>query len=173
MESAAQPQPPFVFDTTAPTPPTTPSTTTSPTTSSAPVTASHPPIFSTRKYSFVPLGAALQNTAVGAAGLLGADAAMLSGARRRLSNVSDAVQRKLSHTIGWRQPAVPAGEILRQARCLCGQYVRGRLRRAGVHTKKMGLHRMRSFVGGETASVVRDVYPALNCVSVWRFNSTA
>lgn len=108
--------------------------------------------------------AALQTTAVG---LLSTDVAGLLSARRRISNVSDAVSRKLSHTIGWKMPAVPSPEIIAQGRCLCGQYVRGRLRRAGVYNKKMGLQRMRSgFANGVTLAVVRDVYPALSCVSL-------
>lgn len=173
------PPPPHIGSTTAPTPPSSPeapppthhhlspnntiqhtqikpnSTLPLPPPIIAPATAA-----SSRKYSF-PLGQALHSTAVG---LLGADVALLS-ARRRISNVSDAVSRKLSNTIGWKTPAVPASEIITQGRCLCGQYVRGRLRRAGVQTKKMGLHRMRSFVGSTTAAVVRDVYPALSSVS--------
>lgn len=96
--------------------------------------------------------------------LLGADVSLMS-ARRRLSNVSDAVSRKLSNTIGWKVAAVPAPEIITQGKCLCGQYVRGRLKRSGVYNKKMGLHRMRSFIGTSSIHVVRDVYPALNNVS--------
>lgn len=99
--------------------------------------------------------------------LLGADVSLMS-ARRRLSNVSDAVSRKLSNTIGWKVAAVPAPEIITQGKCLCGQYVRGRLKRSGVYNKKMGLHRMRSFIGTSSIHVVRDVYPALNNVSAFR-----
>lgn len=171
---------PHIGSTTKPTPPSTPdapptqstqslpSANTSqlqpphqPNTQTAPIATTAAPS-SSRKYSF-PLGQALHSTA---AGLLSADVALLS-ARRRISNVSDAVSRKLSNTIGWKTPAVPAPDIITQGRCLCGQYVRGRLRKAGVHTKKMGLHRMRSFVGSTTAAVVRDVYPALSSVSTF------
>lgn len=35
-------------------------------------------------------------------------------ARRRLSNVSDVVSRKLSYTIGWKAAQIPAGEIVTQ-----------------------------------------------------------
>lgn len=56
-------------------------------------------------------------------------------ARRRFSNVSDAVSRKLSHTIGWRT-AVPTEQIARQGRALCAQYLRWKLKRAGVYTRK-------------------------------------
>lgn len=56
-------------------------------------------------------------------------------ARRRFSNVSDVVSRKLSHTIGWRT-AVPTEQIARQGKTLCVQYVRWKLKRAGAYTKK-------------------------------------
>ncbi|CAH1732913.1 uncharacterized protein LOC114131810 isoform X2 [Aphis gossypii] len=56
-------------------------------------------------------------------------------ARRRFSNVSDVVSRKLSHTIGWRT-AVPTEQIARQGKALCVQYVRWKLKRAGAYTKK-------------------------------------
>ncbi|VVC45746.1 Blc2 family,Bcl2-like [Cinara cedri] len=56
-------------------------------------------------------------------------------ARRRFSNVSDVVSRKLSHTIGWRT-AVPTDQIARQGKALCVQYVRWKLKRAGAYTKK-------------------------------------
>lgn len=55
-------------------------------------------------------------------------------ARRRFSNVSDVVSRKLSHTIGWRT-AVPTEQIARQGKALCAQYVRWKLRRAGAYTR--------------------------------------
>lgn len=35
-------------------------------------------------------------------------------ARRRLSNVSDVVTRKLSSTIGWKHSSIPAQEIIGQ-----------------------------------------------------------
>lgn len=56
-------------------------------------------------------------------------------ARRRFSNVSDVVSRKLSHTIGWRT-AVPTEQIAWQGKALCIQYVRWKLKRMGVYTKK-------------------------------------
>lgn len=83
--------------------------------------------------------------------------------RRRLSDV---VSRKLSHTIGWKTVNIPAPEIITQGKCLCGQYIRGRLKRAGIYNKKLGLHRMRSFIGTPSIHVVREVYPALNCVRI-------
>lgn len=37
-------------------------------------------------------------------------------ARRRLSNVSDAVTRKLSYTIGWKSAQIPAQDIITQVK---------------------------------------------------------
>lgn len=113
-----------------------------------------------RKFSF-PVALHSSNL-LGATGPDGT-AGILS-ARRRLSNVSDVVSRKLSHTIGWKTANIPAPEIITQGKCLCGQYIRGRLKRAGIYNKKLGLHRMRSFIGTPSIHVVREVYPALNCV---------
>jgi hypothetical protein len=45
--------------------------------------------------------------------------------KRRFSNVSDAVSRKLSNTIGWARPlTVPTSEVLHQGKTLCAQYIR-------------------------------------------------
>lgn len=85
-------------------------------------------------------------------------------ARRRLSNVSDVVSRKLSSTIGWKSPPIPTQDIITQGKCLCGQYIRCRLKRAGIFNKKLGLQRIRSIVGTPAVHVVREVFPALNCV---------
>lgn len=92
-----------------------------------------------------------------------------SSARRRLSNVSDVVTRKLSNTIGWKiQTTLPTpdlvAQILLQGKCLCGQYIRFRLKRAGLFTKKLGLQRLRSIIGTPSAHIVRDCFPALNYV---------
>lgn len=86
-------------------------------------------------------------------------------ARRRLSNVSDVVTRKLSNTIGWKVPAIPTQDIVTQGKCLCGQYIRFRLKRSGVFNKKLGLQRIRSIIGTPSIHVVREVFPALNYVS--------
>lgn len=67
--------------------------------------------------------------------------------KRRFSNVGDVVSRKLSNTIGWRTPAVPPEEVVSQGRVLCGQYIRARLKRAGIFSKKLGLYRLRSMIG--------------------------
>ena len=85
-------------------------------------------------------------------------------ARRRLSNVSDAVTRKLSSSIGWSKSAVPR-EIILQGKCLCSQYIRLRLKRSGIYNKKLGLQRLRSIVGTSSVHVVRDIFPALLVVS--------
>lgn len=71
----------------------------------------------------------------GGAGGAGGPSLAVATARRRFSNVSDVVSRKLSHTIGWRT-AVPTEQIARQGRALCVQYVRWKLKRAGAYTKK-------------------------------------
>lgn len=112
------------------------------------------PIISKRKFSF-PVG--LHSTA-----LLGETTT--SSARRRLSNVSDVVTRKLSSTIGWKTAPIPTQDIITQGKCLCGQYIRCRLRRSGIFNKKLGLQRIRSIVGTPAVHVVREVFPALNCV---------
>lgn len=88
-------------------------------------------------------------------------------ARRRFSNVSDVVTRKLSSTIGWKLPStVPIQDLVTQGKCLCGQYIRNRLRRSGIFTKKLGLQRLRSIIGTPSALIVRDVFPALNYVQI-------
>lgn len=84
-----------------------------------------------------------------------------SAARRRLSNVSDVVTRKLSSTIGWKQPVLPSQDIITQGKCLCGQYIRCRLKKSGVFNRKLGLQRIRSIVGTPSIHVVREVFPAL------------
>lgn len=88
-------------------------------------------------------------------------------ARRRFSNVSDVVSRKLSNTIGWKIPTptpVPTQDIVTQGKCLCGQYIRYRLKRTGVFNKRLALQRIRSIIGTPSVHVVREVFPALNYV---------
>lgn len=85
-----------------------------------------------RKFSFPAL---LQSPGLHAdLGISGPSLAVAT-ARRRFSNVSDVVSRKLSHTIGWRT-AVPTEQISQQGKALCVQYVRWKLKRAGLYTKK-------------------------------------
>lgn len=93
-------------------------------------------------------------------------------ARRRFSNVSDVVTRKLSNTIGWKIPTptpVPTQDIVTQGKCLCGQYIRYRLKRTGVFNKRLALQRIRSIIGTPSVHVVREVFPALNyvCIRIW------
>ncbi|XP_049291194.1 bcl-2-related ovarian killer protein-like isoform X3 [Anopheles funestus] len=127
------------------------------------------PILTRRKFSFP---ANLHSTALlgfpeighrdgmGGGASLSASSTALS-ARRRLSNVSDVVTRKLSSTIGWKQPVLPSQDIITQGKCLCGQYIRCRLKRSGVFNRKLGLQRIRSIVGTPSIHVVREVFPAL------------
>ncbi|XP_053668377.1 bcl-2-related ovarian killer protein [Anopheles marshallii] len=128
------------------------------------------PIVTRRKFSFP---ANLHSTAllgfpeigrdrdgIGSGASLSASSTALS-ARRRLSNVSDVVTRKLSSTIGWKQPVLPSQDIITQGKCLCGQYIRCRLKRSGVFNRKLGLQRIRSIVGTPSIHVVREVFPAL------------
>ncbi|XP_054284469.1 bcl-2-related ovarian killer protein homolog B-like [Macrosteles quadrilineatus] len=72
--------------------------------------------------------------------------------KRRFSTVSDAVSRKLS---GWRSNT---GEIVAQAKTLCGQYIRCRLKRTNLLNRKCGLQRLRSAV---SLPEVREVFPEL------------
>lgn len=82
-------------------------------------------------------------------------------ARRRFSNVSDAVTRKLSHTIGWKTGQMQCEEIVTVGKSLCSQYIRSRLRRSGFLNKKCGLQRLRSAVSLPCGEVFREVYPEL------------
>lgn len=116
-----------------------------------------PPTESKRKFSF-PI-------ALHSSSLLGEYNTI--SARRRLSNVSDVVTRKLSNTIGWKIPSnIPVQDLITQGKCLCGQYIRFRLKRSGLFTKKLGLQRLRSIIGTPSAHIVREVFPALNYVSI-------
>lgn len=81
--------------------------------------------------------------------------------RRRLSNVSDVVTRKLSYTIGWKAAHIPAQDIIAQGKCLCGQYIKRRLKRSGLFNKTLGLQKIRSILGTSSIAVVREVFPAL------------
>lgn len=50
-----------------------------------------------------------------------------------------------------------------QGKCLCGQYIRARLRRAGVLNRKV-TQRLRNILE-PSSHVVYEVFPALNTVS--------
>lgn len=125
-----------------------------------------PPSLNRRKFSF-PASLHSAHLLGGSSGDLNGHHSLASSglsARRRLSNVSDVVTRKLSSTIGWKSAHVPAQEIITQGKCLCGQYIRSRLIRAGVFNKKLGLQRIRSFVGSPNLNVIRDVFPIISFV---------
>ncbi|XP_018013822.1 uncharacterized protein LOC108670844 [Hyalella azteca] len=83
-----------------------------------------------------------------------------SPVRRKLSNVSDVVTRKISSTIGWRTGR-GAEEVVPQAKYLCSQYIRCRLKRAGLLHKKIGLQRIRSVVNLHWGLEVCEVFPRL------------
>lgn len=110
-----------------------------------------------RKFSFP---AVLQSQSLladlsGGNGNGGVPSLTVATARRRFSNVSDVVSRKLSHTIGWRT-AVPTEQIARQGKTLCVQYVRWKLKRAGAYTKKCAgaLRRAQAAVTGDAVPAV-------------------
>ncbi|XP_042215912.1 bcl-2-related ovarian killer protein-like isoform X3 [Homarus americanus] len=83
-----------------------------------------------------------------------------SFARRRFSNVSDVVTRKISTTIGWRSVNVEA--VVTQAKCLVTQYIRSRLKRAGLLHKKLGLQRLRSVANLAGGWEVCEVFPRVS-----------
>lgn len=98
--------------------------------------------------------------------LLGLPEAYQSTARRSISNVSDAVSRKFSSTIGWRTNSVPTADIITQGKILCGQYIRCRLKRSHMFNRKCGLQRMCSLTNLPGGYVVPEVFPKLLHVGV-------
>lgn len=52
-------------------------------------------------------------------------------------------------------------DIINQGKCLCGQYIRARLRRAGVLNRKV-TQRLRNILDPGSSHVVYEVFPALN-----------
>ncbi|KAJ6633418.1 Bcl-2-related ovarian killer protein like A, partial [Pseudolycoriella hygida] len=60
--------------------------------------------------------------------------------------------------------SLSARRRLSNGKCLCGQYIRSRLKRSGIFNKKLGLQRLRSIIGTPAAHVVREVFPALNYI---------
>ncbi|XP_043480107.1 bcl-2-related ovarian killer protein-like isoform X4 [Leptopilina heterotoma] len=85
-------------------------------------------------------------------------------ARRRLSNVSDVVSRKLSRTIGWKPIFAPVEETVSQSSALCAQYIRNRLKRSGIYHRKLGLKRMRSSTLLPDITIVKEACPVLIAV---------
>ncbi|XP_033323235.1 apoptosis regulator BAX isoform X1 [Megalopta genalis] len=86
---------------------------------------------------------------------------VVDSARRRFSNVSDVVTRKISHTIRWRTVSASIELTVSQGTSLCGQYIRNRLKRSGIFHRKLGLKRMRSAMLLPGGAVVGEVYPEL------------
>ncbi|XP_076160401.1 bcl-2-related ovarian killer protein isoform X2 [Ptiloglossa arizonensis] len=86
---------------------------------------------------------------------------VVDSARRRLSNVSDVVSRKISHTIRWRTVSASVELTVSQGSSLCAQYIRNRLKRSGIIHRKLGLKRMRSAMLLPGGTVVGEVYPEL------------
>uniref|UniRef100_A0A0A9YQE7 Bcl-2-related ovarian killer protein n=1 Tax=Lygus hesperus TaxID=30085 RepID=A0A0A9YQE7_LYGHE len=78
---------------------------------------------------------------------------------RRLSNVGIQA-RKFSHGLVFGSGPATA-EIVCQGRALCAQYIRSRLKRNGLFTKKCGLQRLRSAATLPGGYVVRQVLPDL------------
>ncbi|XP_076755735.1 apoptosis regulator BAX isoform X1 [Xylocopa sonorina] len=86
---------------------------------------------------------------------------VVDSARRRFSNVSDVVSRKISHTIRWRTVSASIELTVSQGSSLCAQYIRNRLKRSGIFHRKLGLKRMRSAMMLPGGSVVGEVFPEL------------
>ncbi|XP_060811587.1 uncharacterized protein LOC132904836 isoform X2 [Bombus pascuorum] len=86
---------------------------------------------------------------------------VVDSARRRFSNVSDVVSRKISHTIRWRTVSASIELTVSQGSSLCAQYIRNRLKRSGIFHRKLGLKRMRSAMLLPGGAVVGEVYPEL------------
>lgn len=59
-------------------------------------------------------------------------------------------------------------EIVTQGKALCGQYIRSRLKRAGLFDRKCGLQRLRSAATLPTPQglALREVFPELNAVGL-------
>ncbi|XP_050526982.1 uncharacterized protein LOC126897440 isoform X2 [Daktulosphaira vitifoliae] len=114
-----------------------------------------------RKFSFpVALHSAVGQQSPVTMAIDGSPSVTVATARRRFSNVSDVVSRKLSHTIGWRT-SVPAEQIACQGKALCSQYIRWKLKNVGAFSKKCGLLRIRSIHSIPQSAGVRDVFPAV------------
>ena len=88
---------------------------------------------------------------------------------RRFSNVSDAVSRKLSTTIGWRTVSVQ--DIVSQSKSICSQFIRMRLKRNVVANKRLGLQRIRSMMSLQAGSAssqaaVSEVFAQLHLIGL-------
>ncbi|KAK5646667.1 hypothetical protein RI129_005131 [Pyrocoelia pectoralis] len=91
----------------------------------------------------------------------------IKNTKRRFSNVGDVVSRKLSYTIGWKsQDSSPPQDVILQGRMLCGQYIKSRLKRSGIFSKKVCFYRLRSVIGTPSGTVVKEVTPFLMAAGV-------
>jgi len=116
-------------------------------------------------FSAVGLASGVSAASPSSANAAGLDLPELAAAQRRMrrfSNVSDAVSRKLSTTIGWR--TVSVADVVDQAKSLCGQYIRSRLKRAGLFHRKLGLQRLRSTANLPGGFVVCEVFGQLQAI---------
>lgn len=84
-----------------------------------------------------------------------------NSARRRLSNVSESVTRKLSNTIGWPINPIPTKDIVKHGKCFCGQYILFRLKRAGLFSRKIGLQRVKYLIGDINIAKVQETFPVI------------
>ncbi|XP_059082149.1 bcl-2-related ovarian killer protein homolog A-like isoform X2 [Tigriopus californicus] len=136
-----------------------------------------PPVPSPRLYRHRKMSFPISMSSSGGAGLLMGSPGTLGGnygnlelpelanrRMRRFSNVSDAVSRKLSTTIGWRTVSVQ--DIVNQAKSLCGQYMRSRLKRSGLFNRKLGLQRLRSVVNLPGGLLVCEVFAQLQAIGL-------
>lgn len=136
-----------------------------------------PPVPSPRLYRHRKMSFPISMSSSGGSGLLMGSQGTLGGnygnlelpelanrRMRRFSNVSDAVSRKLSTTIGWRTVSVQ--DIVNQAKSLCGQYMRSRLKRSGLFNRKLGLQRLRSVVNLPGGLLVCEVFAQLQAIGL-------
>jgi len=68
----------------------------------------------------------------------------------------------------WKKPRtssfIPSGEdIITEGKCLCGQYIRARLKRAGFLNRKV-TQRLRTILDTPATFSTREIFPALNAM---------
>ena len=57
-------------------------------------------------------------------------------------------------------------DIVEQAKSLCGQYIRARLKRSGMFNRKLGLQRLRSMANLPGGLVVCEVFSQLHAIGL-------
>ena len=57
-------------------------------------------------------------------------------------------------------------DIVDQAKSLCGQYIRARLKRSGMFNRKLGLQRLRSMANLPGGLVVCEVFSQLHAIGL-------